>query len=85
MLAWYKKEQVYVSWLSLFENAFRGVGFLALAYGFWRATGQIWVAILLGIVYPAVAYFGMSRRAEQSQIKRLDAQRHEMELDLMVP
>jgi hypothetical protein len=56
-----------------------------LAYGFWARTGQLWIALLLGVVYPAVAYVGMARRVQQSQLKRLDSDRHETELDLLLP
>jgi hypothetical protein len=83
LLDWFRTERQFIKNLGLFENGGRSLGFLSLAYGFWTSTRQLWLSLALGLVYPLVAYAGMARRTEMAQLRRLEAQRHEAEIDLL--
>jgi hypothetical protein len=48
--------------LHVFENVTRAAGFLLLAWGFWQATRNVSVALLLGVIYPGFMYWGVARK-----------------------
>lgn len=52
--------------LRVFDNCQRLVGFAALGYGFWTATRNVWLALALGILYPAVCAIGLFTRRNRS-------------------
>ncbi|HEY3938476.1 MAG TPA: hypothetical protein VGL97_13660 [Bryobacteraceae bacterium] len=78
-LIWFDDEEAFVKRLSLFENGLRAIGFLVLAFGLWTSTRSLWLAVALGIVYPATAYFGMARRSDARLIEELRRQKKEMQ------
>jgi len=45
------------------EQGSRGLGFMLLAFGFWRSTGSVIVSVALGLVYPLVSFWGSRRSA----------------------
>ncbi len=75
MLAWFGMEEAFVKYSALFENGVRTLGLLLLAYGFWVPTRNLWVAVLLGLVYPITAYFGMVRGNISRTIRQLELQK----------
>ena len=83
LLGWFDQEESFAKRLTLIENAIRLVGFLMLAYGFWYATGSIAVAVLLGIFYPVIAYFGIVRKKHLRNISKLKAQRSHLQKTLL--
>lgn len=78
MLRWAESEEHFVSLSTVVEGSVRLAGFLVLAWGFWRATHMLWMALLLGLVYPTISYFGVARRNSR-QINRL-LQRQKIEI-----
>jgi hypothetical protein len=62
ILNWFDRQQKFAAWSTRAEAALRTAGFLVLGYGFWLATRNDAIALLLGIGYPALTYFGMERR-----------------------
>ncbi len=79
MLGWFDTEEAFVKYLALFENGVRTVGLLILAYGFWVPTRNTWIALVLGIVYPLTAYFGMVRGNILRTIRNLRTGKREMQ------
>jgi hypothetical protein len=73
-LAWFDREDRFLMWSSTAEAIVRAVGFLVLAYGFWRTTGSGSIALLLGLVYPAFTFFG-SRSSNQQARRKLAIER----------
>jgi Ca2+/Na+ antiporter len=47
------------------ENGSRLLGFVLLAIGFWRTTGNVIVSLALGVVYPALSFWGFARSAKR--------------------
>jgi len=43
------------------EQGSRVLGFVLLALGFWRSTGNVLVSVALGLVYPLVSFWGFKR------------------------
>jgi hypothetical protein len=43
------------------EQGSRVLGFMLLALGFWRSTGNVLVSVALGLVYPLVSFWGFKR------------------------
>jgi len=46
------------TWL---EQGSRVLGFMLLALGFWRSTGNVLVSVALGLVYPLVSFWAFKR------------------------
>ena len=78
LLSWFEEENTFSRRLALVENVVRTIGFAVLAYGFWVATRSTSVSLLLGVVYPASTYFGMSRKKQQRTMTQIKAQREEV-------
>ena len=74
---WFDAELAFVKRLALFENALRLAGFVVLAYEFWLATGNLIVSLLIGLVYPLTAYFGMARNSYVRSVRQLQADKEE--------
>jgi hypothetical protein len=72
---WFDREQSWAKRVMLFENISRTAGFLALGYGFWVPTGSVTVAVLLGVMYPAVTYFGLERRSYERRRQALTSEK----------
>ncbi len=72
---WFEGQARFATRLAWTEDLIRTAGFLTLGYGFWRATGNILIAFSLGIVYPALAYFGMERAKHLRTKRMLQAER----------
>jgi hypothetical protein len=79
LLAWFDQEKAFLERLALFENGLQMIGFLVLAFGLWSSTRNLWMAIALGIVYPATAYFGLTRRSDARAIEDLKKQKKEIQ------
>jgi len=79
LLVWFDREKAFATRLALFENGSRAIGMIVLAYGFWKTTGNVPVALVIGIVYPLSVYFGMVRKKNQSTIKDLRAWKNEIQ------
>lgn len=77
--AWFEAERSFARNLSRIENGARLIGFLVLGCGFWIATHILWIAVLLGVIYPVSVYAGITRRADRRYVARLAAQKAEME------
>lgn len=71
ILGWFDRQESFAVWSTRAEAGLRTVGFLVLGYGFWLATRSDVIALLLGIGYPAVTYFGMERRNNQRAAQTL--------------
>ncbi len=74
----FDRERQWLTGLMLFENISRTAGFLALGYGFWVATRSVTVGLVLGVVYPALTYFGLERRNYQRRMKALETEQAEI-------
>lgn len=55
-------EEAFWNRLRLVDNCQRTLGFGVLAYGFWTATHNLWLALALGVLYPAVSALGVFNR-----------------------
>src|SRR3954463_6009033 len=62
ILRWFSLQERFIGRLALVENGGRLAGFALLAYGFWVASGYIWLAIGLGLIYPVIIYFAITRK-----------------------
>ncbi len=78
LLQWFDKEEAFGKWSAAAEASLRAVGFMVLGYGFWLATRSGLVALLLGIGYPAITYFGVERRNNQRVRQALGTEREAM-------
>lgn len=78
VLSWLKAEETYIKRSYLLESFLRAAGFVVLAYGFWAVTGRFWVAFALGVLYPVIVYFGMTRATIQRRLRGIDKQRAEL-------
>lgn len=58
-------QEAFLRRLRLFDNCQRTFGFAVLAYGFWRATRNLWLSLALGVVYPAVCAAGIFNRRDR--------------------
>lgn len=72
---WFDGEVRFTTRLGIIEDLIRTIGFLTLGYGFWIATGSVLIALALGVVYPAFAYFGMERKKRQRAKRALQAEK----------
>ncbi len=75
---WFKKEEQFVKHLALLESVCQVIGFVALGYGFWMATRTVWLALAIGVVYPATVYLGMTRVKNLRAIKQLRTEKQEI-------
>jgi len=71
---WFDREARFAKRSGVAENLIRTIGFVMLGYGLWTATGSVPIALALGIVYPAFAYFGMERRKHLRVQRMLQAE-----------
>jgi hypothetical protein len=71
LLGWFDRQERFAVWSTRVEAALRTAGFVVLGYGFWLATRSDVIALLLGIGYPALTYFGMERRNNQRAARSL--------------
>ena len=83
LLSWFDEEERVAGQLTVVETSTRLVGFLMLAYGFWQATGSVAIALLLGVFYPVIAYFGIVRKNHVRMIKKLQAQKSQVQEALL--
>lgn len=81
---WFRGERAFLRRLALVESSVRTAGFALLAYGFWVATRSTAVSVLLGVIYPLAAYFGINRQNQRRAITRLGMQEQELEALLYV-
>jgi hypothetical protein len=79
MLAWFDSEEAFVKYAAAFENGVRTIGLMFLAYAFWVPTHNLRIALILGVAYPITVYFGMVRGNISRAVRRLKAQRSEIE------
>jgi hypothetical protein len=77
-LAWFAAEGAFVRSLDTFENSLRVIGFALLAYGFWNATRSLWLALVIGVIYPVTAYFGIGRANTRRTLRELEAQKNKL-------
>jgi hypothetical protein len=82
VLAWFDQEQAFTMRSTLLENGIRMLGLIVLAYGFWKMTGNLWIALAIGVVYPASSYYGMMRRTSISASQYLRKRKDEITWDL---
>ena len=68
---WFGSERRFVSRLALFESACQMAGLALLGYEFWLATRSLWLALAIGVVYPATTYLGVVRRKNARTLQRL--------------
>ena len=78
--AWFAREEAALRQATLLETGARVVGFALLAFGFWRSTGNLLLSLALGVVYPAVVYWGLARVTNRRATARLRAQQERLEL-----
>lgn len=76
---WFTWEAAFVKRLAAFENGLRIIGFVLLAYGFWKATKSPWLALAIGFVYPIAVYFGIGRANTRRTLRDLEAQKNKLE------
>jgi hypothetical protein len=75
---WFKREELFIKNLAIFDGACQIIGFLALGYAFWISTSSLALALAIGLVYPVTFQFGISRRKVSGAIKELRNKRHEL-------
>jgi hypothetical protein len=75
---WFEREEIFVKRLAFFDSACQMIGFLTLGYAFWVSTGSLWLSLAIGVVYPMIAYFGMTRRNSLEAIKQIRATKQEV-------
>ncbi len=78
ILGWFERQDKFAMWSTRLESGLRMAGFLVLGYGFWLATRSGVIALLLGIGYPALTYFGMERRNNQRARQVLKTEKEAM-------
>ncbi len=72
---WFDEELAVNRQAAWLENGPRMLGFAVLAFGFWRATGNVLVSVALGVVYPAILLWGLSRVTGRQAAKRYQTER----------
>ena len=75
LLGWFDRQESFALWSTRAEAGLRTLGFLVLGYGFWLATRSDVIALLLGIGYPGLTYFGMERRNNRRAVQTLRAEK----------
>ena len=75
---WFEREELFLKRLALFENACQIIGFITLGYELWIATRRLWLALAIGALYPATAYFGMARPRNQQAVRRLRTEKEKI-------
>jgi len=78
LTGWFEREESFVRHLAFFDAACQVIGFSALGFAFWISTHSLWLALLIGVVYPLTSYFGINRRKKTGTIKELRAKRREL-------
>jgi hypothetical protein len=71
---WFETEARFLRAQAVFDTAARSIGFLLLGWGFWQATRNTAIALLLGVGYPLVAFF-VDRRSYQRARRRLEIEK----------
>jgi hypothetical protein len=74
VVSWFDGEERFLKRVKFFY-AGPVVGVMILAYGFWMQTGSLWIAIALGLVYPASITIGIWRMYDVRGIRTLRRQR----------
>jgi len=77
--AWFDEELRSVALVASCEAGLRTLGFLVLAFGFWKATGNATLSLVLGVGYPAITFFTMDRRKQLAAQHRLRAEKASVE------
>ncbi len=77
--AFFAGEEAALTRSTLLENGSRLLGFAALAFGFWRSTGNLVLALALGVIYPVVVYWGLARANSRRARVRLRAQQQRLQ------
>lgn len=72
---WFDEQTRFVTRLALVENTGRFAGFGLLAYGFWISSHLLWLAIAIGLVYPTIVYFGITRKNQRRAQSELEQNR----------
>jgi hypothetical protein len=75
--AWFEGEKSFVRCLGLFETTCHIGGFAVLGYEFWLASRSLFVALAIGIVYPAAMYFGITRKRNLKSVRQLTAKKQQ--------
>lgn len=75
---WFETESSFLRRLAWFESACQIAGFFLLGYEFWLASRNVWIALAIGVVYPAAMYFGMNRRRNVKAIRELMAKKRQI-------
>jgi hypothetical protein len=76
---WFEREEFFVTYLAIFDSACQMVGFLGLGYAFWISTRNAWIALAIGVVYPATVYLGITRRRHVGETSELRAKKQELQ------
>lgn len=74
MMPWFDEEQKFVSRAKLLY-AGPILGLMILGYGLWVQTRNLWIAIALGVVYPASIAFGVWNANDVRAIRLIRKQR----------
>ena len=72
---WFDREASAMRFAGWLENGSRLVGFAILAFGFWRSTHNLPLSLALGLVYPLVIYWGLTRAATRRETRALNSHR----------
>jgi hypothetical protein len=81
--AWFDRQHSFIRRLVWFEACCHWTGFAVLGYGLWRASASWSLGFAIGIVYPAAAYFGMSRRRNANSTRRLTVKEQQIVLTFL--
>ena len=74
---WFEGEKSFVRRVGLFETTCHIGGFAVLGYEFWLASRSLFVALAIGIVYPAAMYFGIIRKRNLKSVRQLTAKKQQ--------
>ena len=77
--AWLEREELFVKRLAVFESACQIIGFATLGYEIWVPTRSSLLALAIGVLYPATAYFGITRGKNLKAINRLRTEKEQVE------
>lgn len=75
---WFEGEEAFIKRVAVFENACQAIGFVTLGYEIWVATGSLLLALAIAVVYPATAYFGITRGRNLKAIRRLRTEKEKL-------
>lgn len=76
--AWFEGEESFIRRLGLSETTCQMTGFAVLGYEFWLGSRSLFVALAIGIIYPAAMYFGITRKGSSKSVRRLTAKKQQI-------